>query len=805
MTGEHRYEPGDRSGAQPPGRHDFIRDVIEDDLRRDRYRGRVLTRFPPEPNGYLHIGHAKSICLNFGIAEQYGSRANLRFDDTNPEKEDTEYVDAIERDVQWLGFSYGPRALFASDYFEEMYQVAEALVTAGKAYVDRSRDEEIKALRGSLTEPGRPSPDRDRLPKEHLARFRRMRSGELPDGACVLRARIDLAAPNMKMRDPVLYRIRHAHHHRTGDAWCIYPMYDFAHPVADAIEGITHSLCTLEFENNRELYDWVIEHTGVSERHGFEPPRQYEFARLNLDHTVLSKRKLLRLVEEGHVSGWDDPRMPTIAGMRRRGYRPEALRAFAERIGVAKVNSTVDLGKLEFAVRDDLNWTAPRVLGVLQPLRVTVVSWPPGAVEQLTAPYFPPDVGRDGDRELAFSGEVLIDRDDFAVDPPAGYSRLAPGRTVRLRHGYCVTCEGYVLDDGEVTEVRVRHIPGSVGANPPGTEVSGVVHWVSAAHAVPAEARLYDRLFSAPRPDDAEDLSSHLNPASLQVVPGAMLEASLATAEPGSRWQLERVGYFVFDTEDSRPGAPVLNRIVTLRDSWASRGGPGRAEPASEDEPAAPGDGNLPVAGKPGEGKPSRATTRPAKRSRAEYRAEARRRDPVLAERFATWPDVHGLSEGDADLLSGERDSGDLFLAAVAAGAPSLAVARWIINDLPPELDGRTVAETGLRGDALGSLVTAVESGAVAGPAAKEVLAELVRGGGDPTEIIERRGLGRLGDEDDLGVLVDEVLAASPGELAEYRDGKTALFGYFMGQAVKASQGRADPKLIRSLLADRLG
>ncbi|HVL27851.1 MAG TPA: glutamine--tRNA ligase/YqeY domain fusion protein, partial [Acidimicrobiales bacterium] len=556
---------------------DFIREIIDDDLRTGRHGGRVVTRFPPEPNGYLHIGHAKSICLNFGIAAGYGSRCNLRFDDTNPETEDVEYVGAIEYDVRWLGFSFGDRALYASDYFAEMYTLAEDLVRDGKAYVDDLSDEEIKSYRGSLTEPGRPSPYRDRSAEENLARLRSMRAGELADGACVLRARIDLAAPNMKMRDPLLYRIRHARHHRTGDEWPIYPMYDYAHPISDAIEGITHSICTLEFENNRELYDWVIEHTRVSERRGLSRPQQIEFARLNLDYTVMSKRLLLRLVEAGHVSGWDDPRMPTIAGMRRRGYRPEAIRAFADLIGVAKVNSVVDLGKLEYCVRDDLNWVAPRVLGVLRPLPVTVTTWPEGEVERLAGPYFPPDVGKPGERSIPFSGNLLIERDDFRRDPPPGYQRLAPGRTVRLRHGPLITCDEVVEQGGEVVELRCSHVPGSVGVTPPGVKVAGVIHWVSADHGVPAEVRLYDRLFRTPAPGTGGgDLAADLNPASLEVLP-AVVEPSLAAAEPGSRWQLERVGYFVVDTVDTGPGRLVLNRTVTLRDSWT---------PAEEPAPA---------------------------------------------------------------------------------------------------------------------------------------------------------------------------------------------------------------------------
>ncbi|HYT38234.1 MAG TPA: glutamine--tRNA ligase/YqeY domain fusion protein, partial [Acidimicrobiia bacterium] len=607
---------------------DFIRDIIDEDNRTGKYGGRVLTRFPPEPNGYLHIGHAKSICLNFGLAEQYGGRCNLRFDDTNPEKEDVEYVDSICADVEWLGFSYGDAALYASDYFEEMYELAELLIRKGDAYVDHLSDEEIRESRGTLSEPGRPSPYRERGVEENLDLFRRMRAGEFPDGTCVLRARIDPAAANMKMRDPLLYRIRHAHHHRTGDAWCIYPMYDWAHPLEDAIEGVTHSICTLEFENNRELYDWVIDHTGVSTRHGYVRPYQHEFARLALDYTVMSKRKLLTLVERAHVSGWDDPRMPTIAGMRRRGYRPEAIRAFADLIGVAKTNSVVDIAKLEFCVRDDLNRIAPRVLGVLRPLPVTVTSWPEGEVESLVGPYFPADIGKPGERTLPFTREILIDRDDFAVDPPPGYQRLAPGRTVRLRHGCCITCDDVVTDaTGEVVGLRVSHIPGSVGTTPDGVKVSGVIHWVSATESIPAEARLYDRLFRDPRPEDAAgDFTANLNPDSLEIVSGARLEPSLAGAEPGSRWQFERVGYFSVDPVDSRPEALVFNRIVTLRDSWAGRAEGGAPAAAAQ------------VSGAQTREKSAKAKTRPPKKSGTEYRAEARRRDPVLAGRFDRWP-----------------------------------------------------------------------------------------------------------------------------------------------------------------------
>jgi len=766
---------------------DFIRDLIDEDNRTGKHGGRVLTRFPPEPNGYLHIGHAKSICLNFGIARQYDARCNLRFDDTNPVKEDTEYVDSIQHDVQWLGFSFGDQALYASDYFEEMFELAEGLVRAGKAYVDHSTDDEIKALRGSLTEPGQASTYRDRGVDENLALLREMRGGALPDGTCVLRAKIDLANPNMKMRDPLLYRIRHQHHHRTGDAWCIYPMYDYAHPLSDAIEGITHSICTLEFENNRELYDWVLEHTQVSERHGFVRPVQIEFARLSLDYTVMSKRKLLTLVKDGHVAGWDDPRMPTIAGMRRRGYSAEAIRAFADMIGIAKTNSTVDLGKLEYCVRDDLNQTAPRVLGVVRPLRVTITSIADGVVEQLEAPLFPPDIGKPGVRAVPFARELWIERDDFAAEPPPGFQRLAPGRTVRLRHGYCITCEEVIERDGEIVELRCKHLPDSLGVSPDGVKIHGVIHWVAAALAVRAEIRLYDRLCRVPKPDEGGDFVANLDAkGSLEVVTDAWVEPSLATAAPGSRWQLERVGYFVVDRVDSKPGALVLNRIVTLRDSWAAK--------TEAPEPVTPEKKE----------KSAKAKTRPLKKSGAEWRAEARTRDPILQGRFDRYFEELAIAPDAADLLTGDLATGALFEAAIAAGATPAGAARWIINELPRELGDREVDEVPLTGAALGALVAAVEAGRVSMPVAKEVLAGLVAQGGDPAALIAAAGAGQVNDEGAIGAHVDQVLASNADKVAAYKGGKTGLLGFFVGQVVKAAHGKVDPKVVQRLVAERL-
>jgi glutaminyl-tRNA synthetase len=771
------------SGA---GSRDFIREIIEDDLRTGRHGGRLVTRFPPEPNGYLHIGHAKSICLNFGLAEEYGGQCYLRFDDTNPLNEAVEYVESIIRDVTWLGFSFGDRPLYASDYFDEMYGLAEALVLAGEAYVDHLSEEEIRDYRGTLTEPGRPSPYRKRSVEENLELLQQMRAGDLPDGSCVLRAKIDVGAANMKMRDPLLYRIRHAHHHRTGDTWPIYPMYDWAHPISDAIEGVTHSLCTLEFENNRQLYDWVIEHTGVAERHGFSRPQQYEFARLNLDYTVLSKRRLLALVEEGDVDGWDDPRMPTIAAIRRRGISPHAVRAFADLVGVAKVNSTVDIDKLDFCVRDDLNWTAPRVLGVLHPLPVTITSWPEASIEQMTGPYFPPDVGKPGQRTIPFERQILIERDDFALDPPSGYQRLAPGRTVRLRHGPCITCDEIVTQGGDIVELRCHHLPGTVGQNPPGVKVWGVIHWVPAGRSLPAEVRLYDHLYLSAQPEDGSD--DGLNPDSVEVVGSARLEPSLSSAGPGSRWQLERVGYFVFDDVDSKPGAPVLNRIVTLRDSWHPTTPPARQPTPAVRERAA-----------------QKTSTRPPRKSRIEYRAEARKRDPVLADRFAAWPVTYDLTEDEVDLLTSDRPTGDLFEEAVGAGAPADVTARWVINDLPRELGAHPIDQTPLTGAGLAALLQAVTSGEITGVAAKEVFAEMVRDGGDPRVIIANRGLTQVSDEDAIAGIVDEVLTANPDKVSQYRAGKTGLLGFFTGQVMRSSAGKANPQVVQKLLGARLG
>jgi len=545
----------------------FIRNIIEEDLKTNKYGGRVHTRFPPEPNGYLHIGHAKSICLNFGIAADYGGLCNLRFDDTNPVKEDVEYVESIQEDIRWLGFDWEDRLFYASDYFEQLYEYAVQLIKKGKAYVCDLSAGEIREYRGTLTEPGKDSPYRNRSVEENLDLFERMRAGEFEDGSRVLRAKIDMASPNLSMRDPVMYRILRATHHRTGDKWCIYPMYDFTHCLSDSIEGITHSICTLEFENNRPLYDWYLDELDVYH------PQQIEFARLNLSYTVMHKRMLLELVEQGVVTGWDDPRMPTLSGLRRRGYTPEAIRNLCGRIGVAKADSIVDITFLEHCIREDLNQRAPRVMGVLRPLKVVIDNYPEDQVEEMEARNNPQDPSM-GTRKVPFSRVLYIERADFREDPPKKFFRLAPGREVRLRYAYFITCVGVVKDEqtGEVVELHCTYDPATRGgSSPDGRKVRGTLHWVSAAHALEAEVRLYDRLFVKANPlddKDGSDFKSYLNPESLETLVSCRVEPSLAGALPGSRYQCERQGYFGVDP-DASGGALVFNRTVSLRDTWA--------------------------------------------------------------------------------------------------------------------------------------------------------------------------------------------------------------------------------------------
>ena len=775
-------------------RVDFIREIVKRDTLSGRYGGRVVTRFPPEPNGFLHIGHAKSICLNFGVAEDSGGVCHLRFDDTNPETEDIAYVESIIRDVRWLGFDWGDKLFFASDYYERLYEFAVRLIRNGKAYVDSLTEDEIRQYRGTVTEPGRESPYRDRPVAENLDLFARMRAGEFPDGAHVLRAKGDMSARNMKMRDPLLYRIRHEKHYRRGDAWCLYPMYDFAHPLSDAIENITHSICTLEFENNREIYDWLLDNLFPEPR-----PHQYEFARLNLDFTVMSKRKLLQLVEEKLVSGWDDPRMPTIAGMRRRGYTPEGIRLFAARIGVDKANSRVSMELLEDAIRDDLNARAPRVMAVLRPLKVILANFPEGKVEWVEAPYWPHDIAKEGTRQLPLSREVFIERADFREDPPADWLRLAPGREVRLRNAYTIRCDEVVKDTatGEPVQLRCTYDPASLGRKSGGKKGQGTaIQWVSAAHAVPAEVRLYGRLFTTADPEVAEQgktFKDYLNPASVDILRGCLVEPGLTNAAAGDRFQFVRHGYFITDAVDSRPGALVFNRIIELRDTYKA----GKEVAKPHIAAAAP---------RPARREPrAEAGARSAAGTVSDDRARARAADPSLARRYDRYVRELDLPAELADVLTGDAAVADFFDAAVAAHPNARAVANWTANDVLRELKGRAIADLPFAAADLAELVALVDRQAVTGAAAKAVFDEMMKKGGHPAAIAARLGLDRALSGAELSAAIDAVLDGFPEKVAAYRAGKTSLLGLFTGQVMRATGGKARPQDVQELIKRRLG
>ena len=764
-------KPGPMAGTN------FIKVIIEEDVRAGRHNGQVVTRFPPEPNGYLHIGHAKSICLNFGVAADFEGVCHLRFDDTNPETEDQEYVEAIKRDVRWLGFDWGENEYYASDYAEKLYGFAVALIEAGKAYVDSLDEEQIRLYRGTVTEPGRESPYRNRSVEENLDLFARMRAGEFPDGAHVLRARIDMASPNMLLRDPVLYRIKHAEHYRTGNAWCIYPLYDFAHPLSDAIEGITHSICTLEFEVHRPLYDWVVEQTHRPPR-----PHQYEFARLNLDYTVMSKRKLKQLVAEGHVAGWDDPRMPTISGLRRRGVTPEAIRAFCDRIGVTKVDSRVDIGMFEYSIRDDLNHRAPRVMCVLNPLKVVITNFPEGEVQWLDASYWPHDVPRVGSRKVPFSRELYIERDDFMEDPPRKYYRLAPGREVRLRYAYIIRCEEVVRDvSGEVVELRCTYDPETrSGGAHSHRKVKGTLHWVSASHAVKAEVRLYDRLFTVPDPEAGEeDFKAHLNPASCVVLADCRAEPSIVDDPPETRYQFERQGYFWRDPVDATPDRPVFNRIVTLRDSWAKVAAEvGVKTPVFPAEPPAP----------TGTGDPFRSVER----------RPGEALSPKEKIRYDRYRNQLGIADEDADQLARSESEAVFFEAALAVHGNAKSLSNWIIHVLRSER--REDGSMPVAPEELAALVKLIDEGTVSGRMAKEVLAEMIHTGTAPADIVAAKGLGQISDPEELTAMIRTLLERHPDKVAGYRSGKTGLLGFFVGQVMRETGGKANPELAKDLL-----
>jgi len=757
----------------------FITEIIDRDIASGKHET-VITRFPPEPNGYLHIGHAKSICLNFGLARDYGNehgdagdntlkfaRCHLRFDDTNPVKEDPEFVESIQADVKWLGFDWDGHLYHASDYFERMYALAQKLIREKKAYVCSLTPEQIRETRGTVTEPGTPSPFRDRPVDESLTLLEQMRQGKFDVGEHVVRLNIDMANANMKMRDPLIYRIKNVAHDRTGDAWNIYPLYDYAHCLSDSFENITHSICTLEFENNRELYDWILEACD-------EPrprPKQYEFARLFLNYTVMSKRKLLQLVEEGIVDGWDDPRMPTIAGLRRRGYTPESIRTFADRVGIAKNNSVVDVSLLEWAIRQDLEPTVGRGLAVIDPLEVVIDNWPTGETFWRDVPVYPQDNTRNETRKLPFSGRLFIEKADFAMKPPKRFHRLAPGREVRLRNGFFIKFVSVERDEaGNPARIHCTYDPDTLGGSAPdGRKVKGTLHWVSADHAVPAEFRLYDRLFSHEAPGSEDrDFKDDLNPNSLKIMKG-WVEPALKDIATGAHVQLERLGYFYTDPSDHTAETLVFNRTVALKDAWAN---------TTKQAPK----------------KGSRAKARKAEA------AAKKREDVVLSDVAAALKSAHGLSNNEARLLTDTADLHVFFDQCLGHGGSPRGVAKWIVNELLRVTKDTPISELQITPPAIGQLVALLESSTITQTAAKTIFEVLLSDGGDPKSIVEAKGLAQQRDESALETALGEILRANPDETARYRAGEKKLFGFFIGQAMRATRGQADAKLVRSIL-----
>lgn len=771
--------PDDGSASSPDTRESrhFIQQIIDDDLKTGRVKGDIVVRFPPEPNGYPHIGHAKAIVLNFSLAKEYGGRCHLRFDDTNPETEDMEYVRAMKQDIRWLGYEWGEQEFYASDYFEQLYDLAERLIEKGLAYVDSQTGEEIRANRGTVTEAGTASPYRDRSVEENLDLFRRMRAGVFDDGAHVLRARIDMASSNMLLRDPVIYRIKKASHYRRGDEWPIYPLYDFAHPLSDAIEGITHSLCTLEFDVHRPLYDWLVEHL-------FEEPRphQYESARLNLDYTVMSKRKLLQLVKEGHVTGWDDPRMPTLSGMRRRGYPAAAIRRFCELIGVAKADNRVDVALLEYAVRNELNDKARRVMCVIDPLKVVLTNFPDGKTEMLSADYWPHDIGHEGSRQVPLTREVYIERSDFMEEPSRKFHRLSPGAEVRLRHAYIIRCDDVVKNEkGNVVELRCSIDFNTRSGSASSKKVKGTVHWVSASEGVETTVRLYDRLFDVPNPDDiaeGQTFMDHLNAGSLREVT-AIIEPSTAEDAPETWYQFERQGYFYLDPVAFENGERVWNRTVTLRDSWGK-----------QQEQAAP---VTPKAEKKAAPVPSVEPVDPM--------ADLDEEETSMAIELQT---LYALSPEDAAFLATRDDERVFFKEAAASTDHPVAVANWLIHELRPLLTDDQMATPPVKPRHFAQLVALHSDNTLSSRMARDVLEEMIASGDTPDAVVERKGMKQISDEDALSGLVDEVLKAHPDRVEAYKGGKKGLIGFFMGQVMQKTGGSANPQVVRTLLQSQL-
>jgi glutaminyl-tRNA synthetase len=747
---------------------DFLRTIVEADLESGKYK-EVHTRFPPEPNGFPHIGHAKSIAINFGIARDYHGRCNLRMDDTNPTTEDTKYVEALKDAVQWLGFEWDNSVRFTSDYFPELYDYAVALIKMGKAYVDSLSEDEIREYRGTVTEAGKRSQYAQRSVEENLDLFERMKNGEFKDGEHVLRAKIDMSAANMKMRDPLLYRIRHAHHYRAGDKWHIFPMYDFGHCLSDYIEGITHSICTLEFENNRDIYDWVLDTLGL------KPPRpyQHEFARLAINYTVMSKRLLLELVNEGKVSGWDDPRLPTIAGYRRRGYTPESILNFCDQIGIAKANSTVDVSQLEFCIRDDLNTKTPRVMCVLDPLKVTIENYE--GSEELDAPYYPHDVPKEGSRKIPFSKEIYIERDDFMENPPKGYYRLTPEQPVRLRHAYIITCKEVIKDaDGNIIEIKATyHHDSKSGSDTSGIKVKSAIQWVDAFQSKSVELRLYDRLFRDEAPEGLDDI----NPDSLKVIKNALIEPAVITDKPDERFQFERQGYFYADPVDYTDEAPVFNKIVGLKDSWSKKTKASDKAPKNEHKPQA---------------------------KKVQIDGEVEPMSESEQALFDTYTSELKLNSEVANTLARDEKLSSFYQEALSVNNSPVTIANMVANEVARELKEKQADELKFNAAQIAELVQMIDDKTISSKIAKQVFEEMVQTGEDPTQIVESKGLVQISDPSQISPIIDEVIAKNPDNVEKFKAGNTKLLGFFVGQVLKATGGKANPQVVNKLVAEKL-
>lgn len=741
---------------------DFLRTIVEDDLKSGKYK-EIVTRFPPEPNGFPHIGHAKSIVINFGIAKDYHGCCTLRMDDTDPTKENTVYVDALKDAVKWLGFKWEGDVRYTSDYFNKLYDYARSLIKMGKAYVDSLNEEEMREYRGTVTKPGKRSKYAKRTIQENLDLFERMRNGEFKDGEHVLRAKIDMSAANMKMRDPLLYRIRHAHHFRTKDKWSIYPMYDFAHCLSDYIEGVTHSFCTLEFENNRELYNWVLDTLKL------KPPRpyQYEFARLNISYTVMSKRKLLELVESRQVSGWDDPRLPTIAGLRRRGYTPESILNFCNQIGIAKANSMVDVAQLEFCIRDDLNKKVPRVMCVLDPLKVTIENYE--GSEELDASYYPDDVPKEGSRKLSFSKEIYIDRRDFNENPPKGYFRLTPKQPVRLKHAYIITCKEVIKDDnGNIVEIKaIYHKNSKSGSDNSGIKVKSAIGWVDAKSAKKAEVRVYDRLFKTKTPQGLKDINRN----SLKIIKNALIEEAVISQKPDIRFQFEREGYFYADPIDYCDEKPVFNKIVGLKDSWSKK------EKESKEAP-----------------KPQI--------KKAQTDGKAAPMSEIEQKLFDRYTSELGLNSEVANILARDDKLSSFYEDALSENSSPVTIANIVTNEVAKELKEKD--ELKFSPSDIAELAKMIDDGAISSKIAKEVFQEMTKNGETPTQIVETKGLIQISDPSKISPVIDEIIAKNPDNVAKFKAGNSKLLGFFVGQVLKNTGGKANPKVVNELVIKKL-